>query len=139
MLKGGGLVLKKYDLRTKREEMVDITGLVEACLEESGVQEGICLVYCPHTTGAISVNENTDPAVQEDIFLALRENLPDNPNFGHLEGNSRAHLLSSLFGASQAFIIQDGRLLMGTWQGIYFLEFDGPRTRSFYVKILGGR
>lgn len=139
MLKGGGLVLKKYDLRTKREEMVDITGLVEACLEESGVQEGICLVYCPHTTGAISVNENTDPAVQEDIFLALRENLPDNPNFGHLEGNSRAHLLSSLFGASQAFIIQDGRLLLGTWQGIYFLEFDGPRTRSFYVKILGGR
>lgn len=139
MLKGGGLVLKKYDLRTKREEMVDITGLVEACLEESGVQEGICLVYCPHTTGAISVNENTDPAVQEDIFLALRENLPDNPNFSHLEGNSRAHLLSSLFGASQAFIIQDGRLLLGTWQGIYFLEFDGPRTRSFYVKILGGR
>lgn len=139
MLKGGGLVLKKYDLRTKREEMVDITGLVEACLEESGVQEGICLVYCPHTTGAISVNENTDPAVQEDIFLALRENLPDNPNFGHLEGNSRAHLLSSLFGASQAFIIQDGRLLLGTWQGIYFLEFDGPRTRSFYVKILGDK
>ena len=139
MLKGGGLVLKKYDLRTKREEMVDITGLVEACLEESGVQEGICLVYCPHTTGAISVNENTDPAVQEDIFLALRENLPDNPNFGHLEGNSRAHLLSSLFGASEAFIIQDGRLLLGTWQGIYFLEFDGPRTRSFYVKILGDK
>lgn len=139
MLKGGGLVLRKYDLRTKREEMVDITGLVEACLEESGVQEGICLVYCPHTTGAISVNENTDPAVQEDIFLALRENLPDNPNFSHLEGNSRAHLLSSLFGASQAFIIQDGRLLLGTWQGIYFLEFDGPRTRSFYVKILGDK
>lgn len=139
MLKGDGLVLRKYDLRTKREEMVDITGLVEACLEESGVQEGICLVYCPHTTGAISINENTDPAVQEDIFLALRENLPDNPNFSHLEGNSRAHLLSSLFGASQAFIIQDGRLLLGTWQGIYFLEFDGPRTRSFYVKILGDK
>lgn len=139
LLEGRWDMLKSYQLRTKREEMVDITSLVEDCLEESEVQEGICLVYCPHTTGAISVNENTDPAVQEDIFLALQENLPDNPNFNHLEGNSRAHLLSSLFGASQGFIIQDGRLLLGTWQGIYFLEFDGPRTRSFYVKTLGDK
>ncbi len=129
-------MLKKYNLRTEREGLYNITSYVRQTLNESGVEDGIAVVFCPHTTAAITINENADPDVQTDLLFALDKTYPDRPQFKHLEGNSSAHLKSSCVGASETVIIDDGRLLLGTWQGIYFAEFDGPRQRTFYVKII---
>ena len=100
------------------------------------MKSGMAVVYCPHTTAGITINENADPDVKHDLLLGLREAFPDRREFRHAEGNSAAHLKSSCVGASQLVLIEDGHLLLGTWQGIYFCEFDGPRTRRFYVKVL---
>ena len=131
-------MLKKYSLMTENEGFYNITSYVRQALLESRVESGIAVVYCPHTTAGITINENADPDVVTDQLYALDKTYPDRPQFRHSEGNSAAHLKSSCIGASQTVIIEDGRLLLGTWQGIYFTEFDGPRHRTFYVKIIKG-
>ena len=127
---------REFTLRTGSEGMYNITAQVREVIRESGVQSGIAVVYCPHTTAGITINENADPDVQHDLLLGLREAFPDRREFRHAEGNSTAHLKSSCVGASQLVLIEDGRPLLGTWQGVYFCEFDGPRARRFQVKVL---
>ena len=129
-------MLRKYEIRTDKEGLYNITSYVRQTLNESGVESGIAVIFCPHTTAAITINENADPDVQTDLLFALDKTYPDRPQFRHMEGNSAAHLRSSCVGASETVIIEDGSLLLGTWQGIYFAEFDGPRQRRFYVKIV---
>ena len=129
--------MKTITLETKsRSEMIDITAAVQKAVREEQIENGFCLVYTPHTTAAITINENADPDVPRDILSALEKAVPFSAQYRHMEGNSAAHAKSSLVGASELVMIENGRLVLGTWQGIYFCEFDGPRTRSFYVKIL---
>ncbi len=121
-----------------RTEMVDISSQVQAAVREAGIQNGDVIVYCPHTTAAITINENADPSVPHDILLALDEAVPrSNPRYRHSEGNSDAHTKSSLVGCSEQVLIKDGRLTLGTWQGIYFCEFDGSRNRRVILQIRG--
>lgn len=119
-----------------REALVDITARVAHAVEKSGVKSGVCLVYVPHTTAAVTINENADPTVREDILMTLKKVVPDALPYAHSEGNSPAHVKSSLVGASVAIPVEDGRLALGTWQGVFFCEFDGPRRRRVYIKIL---
>ena len=126
----------QYSLETPTEGFVDITGQVQAAVRDSGVNEGIALIFVPHTTAAVTINENADPDVLHDLRLALSALVPQLP-YRHGEGNSPAHLKSSLFGCSQIVPIAKGALELGTWQGIYFCEFDGPRRRNFQVVIQG--
>lgn len=128
--------LYSFTLSTGREDFYNITSMVYDAVAMSNVSDGICVVYTPHTTAAITINENADPDVVKDLLFAYNRIMPDMSEFKHAEGNSAAHLKSSLTGCSETVIIQNGKLLLGTWQGIYFCEFDGPRTRKFYVKIL---
>lgn len=129
--------MKRFALDTPAYGLVDITGRVQQAVRESGVTEGICVVYCPHTTAAITINENADPDVVHDLKLALADIFPDRPDFLHAEGNSAAHLKSTCVGASETIPISNGRLVLGVWQGVYFCEFDGPRQRTFCVQVLG--
>ena len=131
-------MLFNFQLSTSKEGLIDITAEVTEAIMESGVNEGICIVYCPHTTAAITINENADPDVKTDFISGLDRTFPDLASFLHAEGNSDAHLKSSVVGASELIIVSGGKPLLGTWQGVYFCEFDGPRTRKFYVKIMGG-
>ena len=126
----------QYSLETPQEGLVDITGQVQKAVRDSGVSEGTALVFVPHTTAAVTINENADPDVLHDLRLALAALVPKLP-YRHGEGNSPAHLKSSLFGCSQLVPIVNGKLALGTWQGIYFCEFDGPRRRNFQVVIQG--
>ena len=128
---------QEFTLQTDAEGMYNVTSSVADLVRVSGIQSGICVIYCPHTTAGITINENADSDVQYDLLLGLREAFPDRRVFRHMEGNSHAHLKSSCVGASQLVIIEDGRLLLGTWQGIYFCEFDGPRQRRYEVKLIG--
>ncbi len=128
-------MLYEYTLRTDRENLHNITASVQEAVAKSKVQNGMCIVFCPHTTAAITINENADPDVITDILLGLNKAFPDSKEFRHGEGNSAAHLKSSCIGASQTILIKDGQLLLGTWQGIFFCEFDGPRQRRFYVQV----
>jgi len=130
-------MLKKYNLRSDRENFHNITCMVTDAIRESGVQNGTCLIYCPHTTAGITINENADPDVVRDLLLGLNEAFPDRSQFHHAEGNSAAHLKASAMGSSAMVMIEGGKSLLGTWQGIYFCEFDGPRKRTFYVQIQG--
>ena len=127
---------QEFTLHTDREGMYNVTTQVRTAVRESGVQSGMAIVYCPHTTAGITINENADPDVQHDLLLGLAAAFPDRREFRHAEGNSAAHRKSSCVGASQRVLIENGHLLLGTWQGVYFCEFDGPRTRRFYVKVL---
>jgi len=121
-----------------RTEMVDVTSQVQAAVREAGIRNGDTLVFCPHTTAAITINENADPDVVHDVLLALDEMVPrSNPHFRHSEGNSDAHTKSSLVGCSEQVLIKDGTLVLGTWQAIYFCEFDGPRSRRVIVQVRG--
>ncbi|ACV21441.1 Uncharacterized conserved protein [Slackia heliotrinireducens] len=131
--------MKTFQLQTSAFSFHDITAQVKQAVRESGVREGLCTVYCPHTTAAITINENADPDVQRDLKFALIDAFGDRdrPEFRHAEGNSHAHLKSSLIGASETIPISNGSLTLGTWQGIYFCEFDGPRSRRFFVQIVG--
>ena len=126
-----------FELRTEREGFMEITDKVRDAVRESGVEQGMCLVFCPHTSAAITINENADPDVRRDLRFALRETFPDRSEFRHREGNSAAHLKSSLLGCSELIPIDQGKLALGIWQGIYFCEFDGPRTRRFHVQVVG--
>lgn len=129
------MAVKKFNLSTRRQELLDITHFVANAVQESGISEGICTVFCPHTTAAITINENADPDVVDDLLHGFDCAFPDCPEFRHMEGNSVAHLKASTVGASENIIVTEGQLLLGTWQGIYFCEFDGPRSRHFYVHI----
>jgi len=129
-------MLVSHELRTKaREEFVDITRTVEEDVRSSGLKEGLCVVYVPHTTAAVTINEDADPSVKEDVLRQLKVLVPRDGNYSHGEGNSDAHIKSSLLGVSQIIPIHEGRLVLGTWQGIFFCEFDGPRNRRFYVLL----
>jgi len=124
---------------TRRCELVDITGEVEARVSSSGVKSGMVVVYCPHTTAGITLNENADPSVKTDISMKMEKLVEHGDrDYRHSEGNSDSHVKSSLFGASETIIIHEGRLVLGTWQGVCFVEFDGPRTREVYLKIIKG-
>ncbi|MCD7773417.1 MAG: secondary thiamine-phosphate synthase enzyme YjbQ [Ruminococcus sp.] len=128
----------EYTLKTQKQNFYNITSFVKNAIKQSGIINGIAIVYCPHTTAGITINENADPDVVTDLLYALDVTYPDRPEFHHAEGNTTAHIKSSVMGASQTVIIDNGRLLLGTWQGIYFTEFDGPRIRKYYVKVIEG-
>jgi len=129
-------MLKEFTLKTDKEGLYNITAKVAEAVKASGVKDGVVIIYCPHTTGGITINENCDPDVVTDLLLGLAKAFPYRAEFRHSEGNSAAHLKSSCVGASQTIIIAEGKLLLGTWQGIYFCEFDGPRQRKYFVKIM---
>ena len=127
------------NIRTdKHTQMKDITAQVQDAVRQSSVKDGLCVVFTPHTTAAVTINENADPDVVRDLNMELGKIIPWEDGYHHIEGNSAAHLKSSLVGASEQIIIEDGRLLLGTWQGIYFCEYDGPRSRKVIVKIMEG-
>jgi len=129
--------MKEISLEThSRVEMIDITAAVQKAAGEEKIESGICLIYTPHTTAAITINENADPDVPRDILVALDRAVPLSANYRHAEGNSAAHVKSSLVGASETVIIEKGRLVLGTWQSIFFCEFDGPRTRKVLVSTI---
>ena len=120
----------------KREDVIDITDQVQKYLSGKGCQSGIIVVYSPHTTAAITVNENADPDVRKDLTAFLHKTVPQDYGFHHVEGNADAHIKGSLINFSQTFIVEDGQLQLGTWQGIFLMEFDGPRERNVWVKFL---
>ncbi|TRM11238.1 YjbQ family protein [Lentibacillus cibarius] len=122
----------------EKQAFINLDHYLDEILAETGVQDGVMIVYCPHTTGAITINENADPDVKTDLKRGLDETFPNKPAYIHMEGNSDGHMKSSVIGASETLIIADGRLVLGTWQSVYFCEFDGPRTRTVHVKILEG-
>jgi secondary thiamine-phosphate synthase enzyme len=129
--------MKEISLETHaRVEMIDITAAVQKAAGEEEIDSGICLIYTPHTTAAITINENADPDVPRDILAALDRVVPFSANYRHAEGNSAAHVKASLVGASELIIIEKGRLVLGTWQSIFFCEFDGPRTRKVLISII---
>ena len=118
------------------EEFRDITSLVAEKVGSTGIREGIVTVFVPHTTAAVTINENADPSVVQDITSWLDKLIPPGANYSHLEGNSHAHIKSSIIGSSRQIIVEGGKLRLGTWQGIYFCEFDGPRRREVWIRIL---
>ena len=130
-------MLYEYQLSTPRENFYNITAQVREAVSKSGVADGIAVIYCPHTTAGITINENADPDVVHDLLVGLAKAFPDRAEFRHGEGNSAAHLKASATGSSATVIIKDGSLVLGTWQGIYFCEFDPPRNRKFFVKCCG--
>ena len=132
--------METYELQTSKFGFHDITEQVKLAARKSGVQEGVCIVFCPHTTAAITINENADPDVLHDLKFALIDAFGeyDRPEFHHAERNSHAHLKSSIIGASETIPISNGSLALGIWQGLYFCEFDGPRHRRFHVQVIEG-
>jgi len=131
--------LHTFTINTEeKQSFTNLDGHLEGALRKSGVEKGIMVVYCPHTTGAITINENADPDVKTDLKLGLNETFPNKAAYIHMEGNSDGHMKSSVIGASETLIISEGSLILGTWQSVYFCEFDGPRARTVYVKIIEG-
>ncbi len=123
-------------VKTKKHiEMIDITRDVSAIVEDSGIRDGVCTVYIPHTTAGLTINENADPDVQRDILMEINRIVPQHDGYRHAEGNSAAHLKAALFGCSTTVIVAGGRLCLGTWQSIFFCEFDGPRARAVWVQV----
>jgi len=130
--------MNSLEVKTRgREDFVDLTAGIERLVAASGVKNGLCVVAVPHTTAGITVNENADPDVRADLALVLRKIVPDGLPYAHGEGNSPAHAKAALVGSSVTLLVEDGRLRLGTWQGIFFCEFDGPRTRQAWVQIVG--
>ncbi len=124
----------EFEISTRaKEEFIDMTSRVRKIIEDSGIRTGICTVFVPHTTAGVTINENADPSVQSDILNTLRTMVPETLPYSHMEGNSPAHVKASLMGSSAQIIIHEGELVLGTWQGIYFCEFDGPRRRKVYI------
>lgn len=118
-----------------REELIDITPQVRDIISSSGTKQAICVIYVPHTTAGVTINENADPSVKRDLLMTLKHIVPDSLPYRHAEGNSPAHVKATLVGSSAAVIVSDGKPLLGTWQGIYFCEFDGPRERKVFVNL----
>ncbi|PLX42542.1 MAG: hypothetical protein C0608_02640 [Deltaproteobacteria bacterium] len=132
--------MKTFQVRTKsRSELVDITGEVARIVTEAGVSEGVATIYIPHTTAGVTINENADPDVKRDIIAFMEKLVPREWGFRHIEGNSDAHIKASMMGFSTQIPVTGGRLALGTWQGIYFAEFDGPRSRKCHVSIISLR
>jgi secondary thiamine-phosphate synthase enzyme len=115
-------------------EMIDITQEVQKAIQAAGFQDGLCVLYVPHTTAGITINESADPSVRRDILTVLNQMVPWKADYKHMEGNSPAHIKSSLVGSSQLVVVENGKLILGTWQGIFFCEFDGPRSRKLQIK-----
>ncbi|WP_291325098.1 secondary thiamine-phosphate synthase enzyme YjbQ [Desulfovibrio sp. UCD-KL4C] len=129
--------METLNIRTNvRDEMIDITGMVRKIIRDKGWSSGAILLYCPHTTGAVTVNEGADPDVVRDIIVNLRKLVPHAGDYQHAEGNSDAHIKTSMFGPEQMLIVEGGEIMLGTWQKIFFCEFDGPRNRNLWVKWL---
>ena len=131
--------IKTLSVQTsRRTEMVDITGQIQELVRLSGVKEGVCHIFEAHTTAGLTINENADPSVQADMLMVLNKIVSEQEAYRHLEGNSPAHVKASLMGAQLTVLVSNGRLVLGTWQGIYLCEFDGPRTRKVHIKIMAG-
>lgn len=132
-------MMKNINVKTgSRTEFINITSGIQEIVDESGVKNGVCYIYVPHTTAAVTINEGADPSVVTDIVSTLNKLIPLRYNYLHMEGNSDAHIKTSLVGSSETVIIEGGKLLLGTWQAIFFCEFDGARHRRVTVKIIGG-
>ena len=130
-------MLKEITIQTNTQaQILDITAQVQNAVDESGIAEGLCCVFIPHTTAGVTINENADPSVKQDIVMELDKVIPFDDSYSHLEGNSAAHIKASIIGFSVNVPVKNNNLLLGTWQGICFCEFDGPRRRKFYVKII---
>jgi secondary thiamine-phosphate synthase enzyme len=124
---------------SEKTEVIDITPSVQEAVRKAEVAEGICFIFVPHTTAAVTINENADPSVSGDMIMELNKIVPFHDRYHHLEGNSPAHIKASLIGSSQTIFVESGKLVLGTWQGIFFCEFDGPRSRKVYVKVVSDR
>ena len=131
-------MIKNISIKTgSRTEFVNITSEVRKAVQESGIKDGVCYVYVPHTTAGVTINEGADPSVERDIQNMLNKMVPLNGGYQHMEGNSDAHIKTSLIGSSEMILIDGGELLLGTWQAVFFCEFDGARNRHFMVKVIG--
>jgi secondary thiamine-phosphate synthase enzyme len=132
-----GMIMKKFTIRTNSNfAMIDITDRIRAFIRDGHIKSGVCHVFIPHTTAAVTINENADPDVPRDIIKSLDKLIPLNDHYRHTEGNSAAHIKASLLGSSQTIFIENGDLVLGTWQSIFFCEFDGPRAREVFVKVI---
>lgn len=130
-------MIQTFQVRTStKTDLIDITRPVQEAIRKIGARDGVCFIFIPHTTAAITINENADPSVCRDILMALNKIVPSEDRYEHSEGNSPAHIKASLLGSSQAVFLESGSLILGTWQGIFFCEFDGPRNRTVYVKVV---
>jgi secondary thiamine-phosphate synthase enzyme len=121
---------------TSKTQLMEITGDIERSIQSEGIDDGVCMLFVPHTTAGITINESADPSVKSDILMVLNKIVPWKEAYRHLEGNSPAHIKSSLIGASEVIAVEGGRLKLGTWQGVFFCEFDGPRTRKVHIRFL---
>jgi secondary thiamine-phosphate synthase enzyme len=121
---------------TSKTEFVEITGDIQKAIQSDGIDDGVCLLFVPHTTAGITINESADPSVKSDILMVLNKMVPWKEAYRHLEGNSPAHIKSSIVGSSELIAVESGRLKLGTWQGVFFCEFDGPRTRKVHIRLL---
>jgi secondary thiamine-phosphate synthase enzyme len=132
------IILEEFKVKTpKREILVNITSEINKIVKDANISNGVCRIFVPHTTAGVTINENADPAVMKDIITYLNELIPQRAGFSHMEGNSDAHIKSTLTGPSLDVIIHKGKLVLGTWQGCYLAEFDGPRNRKIYVQVQG--
>jgi len=130
-------MIQTFQVRTSKQiEFIDITRSIQEAVKKTGAEDGVCIVFVPHTTAGITINENADPSVVQDIIMELNKIVPFKDQYHHLEGNSPAHIKASLLGCSQTVFIESGKLALGTWQGIFFCEFDGPRSRKVYVEVV---
>jgi len=137
MGKGEGGMLQTFEVQTSaKADLIDITRFVQEAVRKAKVAEGICVIFVPHTTAGITINENADPAVSRDIVMVLNKIVPSQGPYQHLEGNSPAHIKASMIGFSQTVFVASGKLVLGTWQAIFFCEFDGPRSRKVHVNVM---
>jgi len=132
-------MMQTFQVRTSaRTEFIDVTRSVEEAVRQTGVGDGICIIFIPHTTAAVTINENADPNVVQDIIMELNKIVPFQDPYRHMDGNSPSHIKASLVGCSQVVFVESGKLVLGAWQGIFFCEFDGPRDRKVHVKVISG-
>jgi secondary thiamine-phosphate synthase enzyme len=130
-------MMQTFQVRTSSQsEFIDITRSVQEAVKKTGVADGVCIIFIPHTTAGVTINENADPTVVQDIIMELNKIVPFKDQYRHMEGNSPAHIKASLVGCSQMVFVESGKLVLGTWQGIFFCEFDGPRSRKVHVKVM---
>jgi secondary thiamine-phosphate synthase enzyme len=130
-------MVQSFHVRTSTQtELIDVTRSVQEAVKKTGVEDGICIIFIPHTTAAVTINENADPSVAQDMIMELNRIVPFKDPYRHIEGNSPAHIKASLVGCSQIVFVKSGKLVLGTWQGIFFCEFDGPRNREVHVKVI---